>query len=60
MEHFLSQMPKNDTYQQKMLSMYLSCSGYTLESNRCLDRVACEFSAKDSKLKQEDRDVISM
>ena len=60
LEDFLSTMPKNNTYQAKMLSMYLSCSGYTDEQNLCLDRVVCEYTSKDSGLKREERDVISM
>ena len=42
--------------------MYLSCSGYTEPSNKCLDRVVCDYS--DSKtamsIKDEEKDVISM
>jgi hypothetical protein len=40
--------------------MYLSCSGYTELANKCLDRVVCEYADTESKISQEERDVISM
>ena len=68
LEHFLDQMPKNDSYQQKMLAMYLGCSGYTDGQNFCLDRVVCEYSTSSDEgsseearaMTKEDRNVISM
>ena len=44
----------------KVLSMYLSCSGYTEVSNVCLDRVVCEYADEDSDISEEEKDVISM
>ena len=62
LERFLGSIPENNRYQQQILSMYLSCSGYTEPSNKCLDRVVCDYS--DSKtvmsIKDEEKDVISM
>lgn len=43
-----------------MLSMYLTCSGYTQEDNHCLDRVVCEYAHPESGLKKDERDVIAM
>ncbi len=63
LEGFLHEVPagEGDGYQQRLLSQYLSCSGLTLEDNRCLDRVVCEYGAEGSQsLRKEDRDVISM
>ena len=62
LERFLGSIPENNRYRQQILSMYLSCSGYTEPSNKCLDRVVCDYS--DSKtamsIKDEEKDVISM
>merc|ERR1719491_1897782 len=62
LERFLGSIPENNRYQQQILSMYLSCSGYTEPSNKCLDRVVCDYS--DSKtvmsIKDEEKDVISI
>ena len=44
----------------QVLSMYLSCSGYTEVTNSCLDRVVCEYANENNKISQEERDVISM
>ena len=44
----------------QVLSMYLSCSGYTEVTNSCLDRVVCEYANEDNQISQEERDVISM
>ena len=74
LEKFLDQMPKNDSYQQKMLAMYLGCSGYTDGQNFCLDRVVCEYSTNEDEnggsgegtshaartMTKEDKNVISM
>merc|ERR1712001_499111 len=60
LERFLGSIPENNRYQQQILSMYLSCSGYTEPSNRCLDRVVCEYSDPKSAIEEEDRDVISI
>ena len=38
LERFLGTIPENRRYQQQILSMYLTCSGYTETSNKCLDR----------------------
>ena len=53
-------MPQNDTYQQRLLSMYLTCSGYTEKDNVCLDRVVCDYATPDSAMDKEEKDVISM
>jgi len=62
LDRFLGSIPENNRYQQQILSMYLSCSGYTEPSNKCLDRVVCDYS--DSKtvmsIKDEEKDVISI
>lgn len=42
------------------MSMYLSCSGYTREGNVCLDRIFCEYGNAESKISEEERDVLSM
>ena len=60
LERFLGSIPENNRYQQQILSMYLSCSGYTEQSNKCLDRVVCDYSDAKSKIKDEEKDVISM
>merc|ERR1711892_334222 len=59
LEKFMSSVPENTNYQQQVLSMYLSCSGYTEMTNHCLDRVVCEY-ANNNSVKQEERDVISI
>merc|ERR1712038_1373430 len=60
LEKFLGSVPSDVKYQQQILSMYLSCSGYTEPSNSCLDRVVCEYSDRKSAIEEEDRDVISI
>ena len=62
LERFLGSIPENNRYQQQILSMYLSCSGYTEPSNKCLDRVVCDYSDSKSamNIKDEEKDVISM
>lgn len=60
LERFMSTIPDNMSYQQKVLSMYLSCSGYTEITNRCLDRMVCEYGNAESAVSQEERDVISI
>merc|ERR1711892_1017885 len=57
---FMSSVPENTNYQQQVLSMYLSCSGYTEMTNHCLDRVVCEYANNNNTVKQEERDVISI
>ena len=53
-------MPKGTDYQEQIMSMYLSCSGYTQEDNFCLDRVFCEYGNEASGIAEEERDVLSM
>merc|ERR1712062_947765 len=60
LEKFMSSIPENTNYQQQVLSMYLSCSGYTEVTNSCLDRVVCEYANKNNKISQEEKDVISI
>ena len=60
LERFLGTIPENNRYQQQILSMYLSCSGYTEPQNKCLDRVVCDYSDTKSSIPQEEKDVISM
>ena len=62
LEKFLGSIPENNRYQQQILSMYLSCSGYTEPSNKCLDRVVCDYSDSKStmNINDEEKDVISM
>merc|ERR1711981_1020474 len=60
LEKFMSSIPENTNYQQQVLSMYLSCSGYTEMTNHCLDRVVCEYANNNNSVKQEERDVISI
>ena len=60
LEKFLGSIPENNRYQQQILSMYLSCSGYTEAQNKCLDRVVCDYSDGKSSIKTEEKDVISM
>merc|ERR1712123_266430 len=60
LEKFMSSVPENTNYQQQVLSMYLSCSGYTEMTNHCLDRVVCEYANNNNNVKQEERDVISI
>merc|ERR1711892_992121 len=60
LEKFMSSVPENTNYQQQVLSMYLSCSGYTEMTNHCLDRVVCEYANNNNSVKQEERDVISI
>ena len=60
LERFLGSIPENNRYQQQILSMYLSCSGYTEVNNKCLDRVVCDYSDPKSTIKNEEKDVISM
>jgi hypothetical protein len=60
LEKFLSSVPKETDYQQQIMSMYLSCSGYMEDSNVCLDRVFCEYGNPESKISEEERDVLSM
>jgi hypothetical protein len=60
LERFLGSVPDDVQYQQTILSMYLSCSGFADADNKCLDRVVCEYSNPESKISQEERDVISM
>ena len=43
-----------------MLSMYLTCSGYTQDDNLCIDRVVCEYANEESNLKKNEREVIAM
>jgi hypothetical protein len=40
--------------------MYLTCSGFTEDTNLCLERVVCEYAHPKSSLAKEERDVISM
>ena len=44
----------------QVLSMYLSCSGYTEVGNSCIDRLVCEYADTESDITGEERDVISM
>merc|ERR1719361_2036533 len=60
LEKFMSTVPENTNYQQQVLSMYLSCSGYEEITNACLDRVVCEYANEESEVEQEERDVISI
>merc|ERR1719323_669446 len=60
LEKFMSSIPENTNYQQQVLSMYLSCSGYTEMTNTCLDRVVCEYANKNNSVSEEERDVISI
>ena len=62
LEKFLGSIPENNRYQQQILSMYLSCSGYTEPNNKCLDRVVCDYSDNKStmNINDEEKDVISM
>merc|ERR1719266_2665275 len=60
LEKFMSTVPENMNYQQQVLSMYLSCSGYEEITNACLDRVVCEYANEESEVEQEERDVISI
>lgn len=60
LEKFMASVPDNLNYQQQVLSMYLSCSGYTEMSNHCLDRTVCEYGNAKSSVSQEERDVISI
>merc|ERR1712106_49426 len=60
LEKFMSSVPENTNYQQQVLSMSLSCSGYTEMTNHCLDRVVCEYANNNNNVKQEERDVISI
>lgn len=60
LERFLGTIPENNRYQQQILSMYLSCSGYTEPNNQCLDRVVCDYSDDKSAINTEEKDVISM
>jgi len=60
LEKFLSSIPKETDYQQKIMSMYLSCSGYMEDSNLCLDRVFCEYGNAESTISSEERDVLSI
>ena len=55
-----SRQPAEVTKCSKVLSMYLSCSGYEEITNACLDRVVCEYANEESEVEQEERDVISM
>ena len=56
----MATVPKEADYQQQIMSMYLSCSGYTEEGNVCLDRVFCEYGNAESRISEEERDVLSM
>jgi len=47
-------------YVCQVLSMYLSCSGYTEVTNSCLDRVVCEYANESNNVSEEERDVISI
>jgi len=60
LERFLGTIPENRRYQQQILSMYLTCSGYTESSNKCLDRVVCDYSNVNSDIPQDEKDVISI
>jgi len=60
LEKFLGSVPSQVKYQQQILSMYLSCSGYLEESNLCLDRVVCEYSDPTSNLQSDERDVVAI
>jgi len=60
LEKFMASVPDNLNYQQQVLSMYLSCSGYTEMTNHCLDRTVCEYGNAKSEVSQEERDVISI
>ena len=60
LEQFMASVPDNLNYQQQVLSMYLSCSGYTEQANHCLDRTVCEYGNAKSSVSQEERDVISI
>merc|ERR1712223_758172 len=62
LEKFLGSIPENNRYQQQILSMYLSCSGYTEPNNKCLDRVVCDYSDNKStmNINEEEKDVISI
>ncbi|XP_046463691.1 uncharacterized protein LOC124209641 [Daphnia pulex] len=60
LEKFLASIPKETDYQQQIMSMYLSCSGYTREGNVCLDRIFCEYGNANSNISDEERDVLSI
>ena len=60
LEKFLVSVPSQVKYQQQILSMYLSCSGYLEETNLCLDRVFCEYADPRSSLQDDERDVVAM
>ena len=58
---YFNLLPSPVTYcLPQVLSMYLSCSGYTEVTNSCLDRVVCEYANENNKISQEEKDVISM
>jgi len=60
LEKFMSTVPESTGYQQQVMSMYLSCSGYTEITNTCLDRVVCEYANTNSTVGQAERDIISI
>jgi len=60
LEKFLASVPREADYQQQIMSMYLSCSGYTGDKNVCLERVFCEYGNAQSSITEEERDVLSM
>jgi len=60
LEKFLVSVPSQVKYQQQILSMYLSCSGYLEETNLCLDRVFCEYADPRSSLQDDERDVVAI
>jgi len=60
LEKFMSSVPDNMNYQHQVLSMYLSCSGYTEVGNACIDRLVCEYADDTSDITSEERDVISI
>lgn len=62
LETFLASVPKDgsDYHQQRIMAMYLSCSGYTQENNVCLDGVFCQYGDAHSDMTDEERDVLSI
>jgi len=63
LEKFLASVPVDGSgsdYQQRIMAMYLSCSGYLQDTNQCLDRIFCEYGHADSDISAQERDVLSI
>ncbi|XP_065578924.1 keratin, type II cytoskeletal 1-like isoform X1 [Artemia franciscana] len=59
LEKYISSVPSTDS-NEKLMAGYLSCSGFMESSNKCMDRIVCEYSDPDSPLEDLERDVISI